>query len=110
MTLAKVYLPGRRPPHIMGTPCRLAPTANLTSKGNLAKSGQVVPASITSIISVVLVEEENGYPVIPEVIMTLESVDKKKLESTIVFPPIYSYTKFGQLLVLVIAYSQVSIK
>ena len=57
----------------MGTPCRLAPTAKWTSSGNLAKSGHVVPESITSIISV-LVEEDNGHP---EVIMTLESVDKK---------------------------------
>ena len=57
----------------MGTPCRLAPTAEWTSSGNLANSGQVVPASITSIISV-LVEEDHGYP---EVNMTLESVDKK---------------------------------
>ena len=59
----------------MGTPCRLAPTADRTFSGNLANSGQVVPASITSIISVVLVEEDLGYP---EVIMTLESVDKKR--------------------------------
>ena len=58
----------------MGTPCRLAPTASVTSSGYLAKSGQVVPASITSIISV-LVEEDIVYP---QVIMTLESVDKKK--------------------------------
>ena len=61
------------PPQIMGTPCRLAPTAEVTFTGNLANSGQVVPASITSIISV-LVEEDHGFP---EVIMTLESVDKK---------------------------------
>ena len=74
MTLAKVYLP-KKPPQIMGTPCRLAPIAFETSIGNFAKSGQVVPASITSIISVVLVEEDLGYP---EVIMTLESVDKKR--------------------------------
>ena len=59
----------------METPCRLAPTAEVTFTGNLANSGQVVPALITSIISVVLVEEDLGSP---EVIMTLESVDKKK--------------------------------
>ena len=58
----------------MGTPCRFAPTAEARLKGNLAKSGQVVPASITSIISVFL-EEEYGNP---EEIMTLETVDKKK--------------------------------
>ena len=75
MTLEKVYLP-KSPPQIIGTPCRLAPTAKATFSGYLAKSGQVVPASITSIISV-LVEEDNGHP---EVIMTLESVDKKKTQ------------------------------
>ena len=58
----------------MGTPCRLAPTAEWTSSGNLANSGQVVSASITSIISV-LVEVDRGDP---EEIMTLESVDKKR--------------------------------
>ena len=58
----------------MGTPRRLAPTAFETSIGNLPRSVQVVPASITSIISVVLVEEDLGHP---EEIMTLETVDKK---------------------------------
>ena len=61
------------PPQIMGTPCRLAPTARETSTGKSTKSGQVVSTSITSISSV-LVEEDFGYP---EEIMTLESVDKK---------------------------------
>ena len=57
----------------MGTPFRFAPTALVTSIGNLATSGQVVPASLTWIISV-FVEEDIGYPVL---IMTLESVAKK---------------------------------
>ena len=57
----------------MGTPCRFAPTAESTFSGYLANSGQVVLASITSIISVLL-EEEYGYP---EDIITLETVDKE---------------------------------
>ena len=55
----------------MGVPCRLAPTAPETLRGKLANCAQVVP-SITSIISVVLVEEDLDWP---EVIMTLETVD-----------------------------------
>ena len=74
MTLEKVYLP-KNPLQMMGTPFRLAPTTLLASIGNLATSGQDVPASITSMISV-FVEEDLGNPV---VIMTLVSVAKKIL-------------------------------